>query len=258
MFFEILGHKPEILSEVVIISPENKRLKFLENHLKIAKLNCEGDVIAQTLLEETEKVFREDNKKNDSQPYSTIKKGTEEPHEIICKYFLNGTCRFGDKCFHSHGQQTNNSDLQPLDPTDENVDDSLHSKVGRKEKNCKTSFPKKPQKKTPMKTATDVINRIQWDEKLNPENFTVGYLDRFLGVIEKPYSSFNWEDITSMDQTVLTIPRHRIQYFKYCDEVVWDKTKRLDCVFGSTGPGLTILDIMETTKQQDGNLEEVG
>ena len=29
-----------------------------------------------------------------------------------------------------------------------------------------------------MKTATDVVSRILWDEQLHMEDFTVGYIDR--------------------------------------------------------------------------------
>ena len=57
--------------------------------------------------------------------------------------------------------------------------------------------------------------------------------------------------MTSVDQTILAIPRHRVQYFKYHDELVWDKNKRFDCVFGSTGSGLTIADVIENYKQQE-------
>ncbi|CAB4056287.1 unnamed protein product [Lepeophtheirus salmonis] len=87
-----------------------------------------------------------------------------------------------------------------------------------------------------MKTAWDVIKRLQWDNSLNPSLFTLGFLDRFLGVLEKPFSEFCWEDLASVDDTeVFAIPQHRIQYFKYRGEKVWDKPSRLDLVFGSKG-----------------------
>ena len=38
------------------------------------------------------------------------------------------------------------------------------------------------QSKSSMKTALDVIKRIQWDENLPAEYFTIGYLDRFEGI----------------------------------------------------------------------------
>ena len=96
-----------------------------------------------------------------------------------------------------------------------------------------------------MRTAEDVINRIKWDEMLAEERFTVGYLDRFLGLQEENFSTFSWEDLAGADYDVLAIPQHRIQFFKYRTEKVWDKARRLDLVFGSTGSHLTIREVME-------------
>lgn len=103
---------------------------------------------------------------------------------------------------------------------------------------------KESPKKESMKTAEDVIKRILWDSNLESENFSVGYLDRFLGLMEKNFSQFSWEDLASVDYTVLAIPKHRIQYFKYRKVIVWDKRKRLDNVFGSAGCKVTITDVI--------------
>lgn len=61
------------------------------------------------------------------------------------------------------------------------------------------------------------------------------YVCRFLGVVEKPFTAFTWGDLAWMEYDVLGIPQHRIQYFKYRGEIVWEKAKRLDAVFGSSG-----------------------
>ena len=99
-----------------------------------------------------------------------------------------------------------------------------------------TATPKKK-----MRTADDVIKRIQWQQGLKSEDFTVGYLDRFLGVQEKEFGAFSWDDIATVDDyAVLAIPKHRIQYFKYRGNVIWDKASRLDNVFGSTGSDVTL------------------
>lgn len=111
-------------------------------------------------------------------------------------------------------------------------------------------------KKPPMKTATDVIHRIMWDECLNKDDFTVGYLDRFVGILEERFSIFDWGDIAEADFLALAVPRHRIQYFKYKDITVWDKTQRLDLVFGSTGSSTTIRDIIKRFEKEDGHVEE--
>lgn len=100
------------------------------------------------------------------------------------------------------------------------------------------------EKKPSMRTAIDVISRIMWDESLPVEEFVVGYLDRFSGIQEKPFTAFSWEDVASVDYHTLAIPKHRICYFKYNTVKVWDKAERLDLVFGSTGDTITLSDIM--------------
>ena len=121
----------------------------------------------------------------------------------------------------------------------------------RKDKADKEEKPKKP----PMKTAIDVVKRIQWDSRLPADQFLVGYIDRMEGLKEKYFNAFSWEDIASVDYTVLAIPKHRIQYFKYKSEIVWDKRNRLDNVFGSTGSKTTIYDII--AKDGNGNNAEL-
>ena len=95
-------------------------------------------------------------------------------------------------------------------------------------------------RKPRMRTALDVIKRIKWDDDLPEEAFTIGYLDRFVGIKEDPFQKFShWCDLASADSedsAVLAIPQHRIQYFKYKDTKVWDKPSRTDLIFGSTLP----------------------
>lgn len=91
-----------------------------------------------------------------------------------------------------------------------------------------------------MRTADDVISRILWDPLAESSEFVVGYVDRFLGILERPFDDFNWDtnpcdcDYTSE----LALPRHRIQYFTYRGHRVWDRHTRTDRVFGSTGQSL--------------------
>ncbi|KAL3857099.1 hypothetical protein ACJMK2_011795 [Sinanodonta woodiana] len=135
-----------------------------------------------------------------------------------------------------------------------------HDKTDNPEDNSSSA----PAKKSAMKTAADVIKRIQWDRDLNLEDFYVGYIDRFLGIVEKCFTAFTWEDIAAVDMFTLTIPQHRIQYFKYKTEVVWDKGERIDNVFGSTGSDLTITNVIKRYEEKknhrreddDGLLEE--
>lgn len=63
-----------------------------------------------------------------------------------------------------------------------------------------------------------VINRILWDSKYNKEDFTVGYEDRFLGILEMPFNEF----------IVSEVPKHRIRFFKMKGTILWDRTKRMN------------------------------
>ena len=119
--------------------------------------------------------------------------------------------------------------------------------VRQRKKKAPKSENEKPAevKKPPMKTAAEVIKRIQWDEGVDKEEFVEGYMDRLTGLEEKAFTDFTWEDLASVDQYCLAIPQHRIQYFRYRDEKVWDKNERLDNVFGSTGSKLTLPDTVQ-------------
>lgn len=87
-----------------------------------------------------------------------------------------------------------------------------------------------------MKIVSDVILRIKWDVELSLKDFIVGYLDRFVGIMEKYFEDFSWDDFVLVDYFVdLVISRYRIQYFKYLEEIVWDKRERIDKVFGLIG-----------------------
>jgi len=153
-----------------------------------------------------------------------------ETKSEICKFFLENKCRFGDQCRNIHeGEPMQKSSMK-----------NKRNQRKQGETRCE-----KNKKKPPMKTADDVIKRLQWDPMLPKEYFVIGYIDRFLGVVEENFTTFCWEDLASVDYDVLAIPQHRIQYFKYKSEKVWDKTERLDIVFGSTGSNIGIMDFME-------------
>ena len=135
---------------------------------------------------------------------------------LVCKFFLEGKCRFGEKCKNIHEAGQGNAEASP------------------KSRRKQTEKPDKEEiiikKKPSMRTAEDVKNRILWDPMLPEDFFIIGYLDRFLGIMEESFSTFSWEHLASVDYDVLAIPQHRIQYFKYKSEKVWDKSQRLDVV----------------------------
>ncbi|XP_045166065.2 uncharacterized protein LOC123529685 [Mercenaria mercenaria] len=114
----------------------------------------------------------------------------------------------------------------------------------------------KSSKKPPMRTAADVIKRLQWDKAVDKEDFIIGYMDRIIGLVEKKFTAFTWEDLASVDIYSLAIPQHRIQYFKYKTEKVWDKNERLDNVFGSTGGKLTLVEAVKKFEDKLKDLDD--
>lgn len=101
----------------------------------------------------------------------------EEQKKDPCKFFLEGRCRFGERCrsLHPEGLAPKLSEMK---------------EKKRKGKDASRQAEEKPtiKKRPPMKTAIDVIRRIQWDSDLPAEYFTIGYVDRFDGLVEEPFS----------------------------------------------------------------------
>lgn len=165
--------------------------------------------------------------------------------KCVCTFYLEGKCRFGEDCFNLHPEGVAVGEKKGS-PKEERK-----KKNGKRKKtHLKTDEKEEPGKKPSMKTAGDVRKRIQWDSDLRKEYFVVGYLDRFAGVVEKPFTAFTWEHLATVDIDQLAIPQHRIQYFKYRGVKVWDKNERLDNVFGSTGSNVTIQDVMQEVDEE--------
>ncbi|CAI8021691.1 Leukocyte receptor cluster member 9, partial [Geodia barretti] len=190
------------------------------------------------------------------QPHRPVvaKDNTNTQKVPICKYFLQGKCRFGEKCKNSHSSGSSASKRTTT------ADQASHS--DKKSKQEASIKPRKLQtkentetgdgeKKAPMRTSEEVISRVLWDPDLPSEEFKVGYLDRFLGIMEKPFSSFSWEDLATVGNNVLAVPKHRIQYFKYREEIVWDKRSQFDNVFGSRGGRLIQHIVAEQQEKKD-------
>ena len=94
---------------------------------------------------------------------------TEEPQ--LCEFYLRGACHFGDKCRNFH------------DGSMEGADASVPKDVKKQKVKKNTGSTSNDDKRRKMRTALDVIKRIQWDDALPQELFTIGYLDRFAGIV---------------------------------------------------------------------------
>ena len=105
----------------------------------------------------------------------------------ICTFYKEGKCRFGSECHNLHqgAVLTKSSTIVA-----KNLKKTL-SNDDRKYVEEKSLFKS-------MKTALDVIKRIQWDEMLPCEFFSIGYLDRFTGIQEDQFTKFSsWGNIVS-------------------------------------------------------------
>lgn len=148
----------------------------------------------------------------------------EDP--AACRFFLEGRCRFGARCRHPH----------PGAPEPPVADPASQPQLEAQAK------------KPALRTAAAVIQRIRWDPRLDPADFSVGYTDRFLGVREEPFGAFCWDQpLAALGPGVLAVPQHRVRYFRCRGRLVWDRASRTDLVFGSgsaAGRGPTILDVL--------------
>ena len=85
-----------------------------------------------------------------------------------CSFYLEGRCRFGDECLNYH-----NPNVKPSSVVASKKDTVKKDRLNNESRN---------KKKIKMRTALDVIHRIQWDDNLPEECFTIGYEDRFEGI----------------------------------------------------------------------------
>ncbi|GMH64043.1 hypothetical protein TL16_g03873 [Triparma laevis f. inornata] len=93
-----------------------------------------------------------------------------------------------------------------------------------------------------MRTAWDVINRLQHDPVFRSgKSIYIGYID-FGCLVEKPFKAFsNWGNIENASLHDLAIPQHRVRYFRHEEGgMLWNKEERLDLIFGSTEPFKTV------------------
>jgi len=102
--------------------------------------------------------------------------------------------------------------------------------------------------KSSLVPAIEVLRRVRWDTSLSPGDFSVLHYDRVDDTIyESNFNDPNTSIKGKEELFVFAIPEHRIAAVKYKERVVWDREKRLDCVFGSmNGNGERIEMVLET------------
>ncbi|KAM4600661.1 leukocyte receptor cluster member 9 isoform 2-T2 [Polymixia lowei] len=219
-------------STVPLDSPEEKREGNL-GFTCVTDTTSPGTVISADCNKDTLETTAESAEQDEE----------EEEGVAVCQFFLMGKCHFGHRCRLSHSNPSSEAVLPDQDEVKDGEKAGKHRK--RKGKANKATKPKDTErkevnKKPRMRTADDVISRVLWDPSADASEFVVGYVDRFLGVLERPFSDFNWDaDPCDCDYTSeLALPRHRIQYFTYRGHRIWDRNSRTDRVFGSTGQSL--------------------
>ena len=123
------------------------------------------EVIAVAAGEETaEMTERKEGEK------SSGESDQENTPATVCKFFLEGRCRFGEGCLNRH-------EGSPKMEAKEKAKGSKEERRRRK-KEKKEAEEERHSKLPSMKTAADVISRLQWDKQLPVDKFTVGYIDR--------------------------------------------------------------------------------
>lgn len=80
-----------------------------------------------------------------------------------------------------------------------------------------------------MKPVKDVLNKILWDAREKPQDYTIGYYDRVQDkIIEIPFT-----DITRLEEGFMIlmrkgeetmIPLHRVRTIKRNNEQVWSRS----------------------------------
>ena len=89
-------------------------------------------------------------------------------------------------------------------------------------------LPASKRRLTPVHKSYD---RISHDPTVDEELFTVGYLDRHTGMEEVAFNRFVTQEKEKFYNT--SVPFHRIRYFKYKDQIVWDRDSRVDLLDGN-------------------------
>ena len=94
------------------------------------------------------------------------------------------------------GRITHPFKMEKFDKQTENGEQKKKQKKAKKQSKRKDEEESRKKTSDRMRTSLDVIKRLQWDENLPQEFFTIGYVDRFKGIVEDPFTKFShWGDL---------------------------------------------------------------
>lgn len=128
-------------------------------------------------------------------------------------------------------------------------------------KSSSTNKNNKRQSSDRLMPASEILQRIRWDPLLQPlvSEFTVQYRDRMEEKIKEIQFDAANENISGNERMyVFALPEHRIEAVKFREQLVWDKSRRLDRVFGSmNGNGVTITSVVDNYEEHVSLLEKV-
>lgn len=94
-----------------------------------------------------------------------------------------------------------------------------------------------------LRSSEDAFNKLLWTEGSALDELTVGYLDRFRGMLEEPFKKFaikrNFEftkegkPIRVIDSVnnEFFVPFHRVYFFKRNGEAIWDRKNKINLVW---------------------------
>ena len=77
-----------------------------------------------------------------------------------------------------------------------------------------------------MQPIKGLLNKIRWDKRENPEDYSIGYLDRVQNkIIEIGYNEIKKIEgnflVLERDLEEVYIPTHRIKVVKKKDKIIW-------------------------------------